>query len=151
MKEVCTLSPRKAEYMKYLYLQGGLVKTTRLATHFGVAPSTITKTLEGIASTGLIVHVPYQGVQLTVQGEECARFLLRRHRILALMLSRFGLAPEEACQQATAFEGHVPRCVIDRICASLGHPIMSICGPIEHDTCCCPPECDVGSPQGHEG
>ncbi len=147
MTEVCSLSPRKAEYVKYLYLHEGLAKTTRIATHFGVSPSTITKTLEEMASNGLIAHVPYKGARLTMKGEECARFILRRHRILALMLSRCGLGPEEACRQATVFEGHVPRYVIDRMCASLGHPVMSVCGPIEHDSCCCPQDCDMESLQ----
>lgn len=143
MMDNFSLSPRKAEYVKYLYQRGEVVKTSQLAAHFGVAPSTITKTLEEIAETGLVAHSPYQGVQLTAHGDAYARFLMRRHRILALMLSRCGLEPDEACREATLFEGHVSRYVVDRMCTSLGHPIMSVCGRIEHDECCCPRDTPV--------
>ena len=136
------LSPRKAEYIKYIYIKGDAVKTTDIAAHFAVAPSTATKTLAEIARTGDIEYSPYHGARLSPLGEEYARFLMRRHRILALMLSRFGLEPDEACREAKKIEQCVSKDLVDRICASLGHPIMSVCGRIEHDHCCCCPTYD---------
>ena len=43
------VSPRKVEYLKYLFQQGTSVKTNNLATHFGVDPSTITKMIGELA------------------------------------------------------------------------------------------------------
>jgi Mn-dependent DtxR family transcriptional regulator len=134
------LSPRKSEYMKYLLERDGFAKTSDLSSRFKVDPSTITKTIDELAATGLVEHVPYHGFRLTIDGREYAEFLVRRHRILGLVLSRYGLTPEEACSEATKFEGYVSKETIDKICTSLGHPIMSICGRITHDTCCCCPK-----------
>ncbi len=134
------LSPKKGEYIKYILGKGGVVHTTDISEHFGLDPSTITKTIGELDSTGLIEHVPYRGVRLTRKGKEYAEFLVRRHRIIELMLSHYGLTAEEACSEAAKFEGYVSKDVVDKICASLGHPNVGICGRIKHDTCCCCPE-----------
>ncbi|KUG20953.1 MAG: metal-dependent transcriptional regulator [Methanomicrobiaceae archaeon] len=133
------LSAKRAEYLKYIFNQGDVVRTTDISTHFSVAPSTVTKTLEDLARSGFVEHSPYHGVRISRRGREYARFLIRRHRLLALMLSRHGLSPDAACREARSFEWYVNKSVVDSICASLGHPVMSVCGPIEHDTCCCCP------------
>lgn len=134
------LSPKKSEYLKYIHEKGGTVKTTDISSRFGVDPSTITKTINELSSTGLIEHVPYRGIQLTERGHEYAEFLVRRHRILGLVLSHYGLTSEEACAEASKLESYVSKEVVDKMCSSLGHPTMGICGRIKHDKCCCCPE-----------
>ena len=114
--------------------------TTDISEHFKLDPSTITKTIGDMSSTGLIEHVPYRGVRLTRNGKEYAEFLVRRHRIIALILSRNGLSADEACAEASKLEGYVSKDVVNKICASMGHPSMGSCGRIKHDTCCCCPE-----------
>ncbi len=133
------LSPKKGEYLKYLLEKGDIVHTTDISRHFNLDPSTITKTIQEMSSTGLIVHIPYKGVRLTPKGKEFAEFLVRRHRIIELMLSHYGFTAEEACEEALKFEGFISKGVIDKICNSLGHPSVGICGRIKHDTCCCCP------------
>lgn len=133
------LSPKKNEYIKFLLEHDGSAKTTDISSEFKVDPSTITKTMNELSATGLIVHVPYRGTRLTTNGREYAEFLVRRHRILGLVLSRYGLSAEEACHEASKFEGYVSKETIDKICTSLGHPTMGVCGRIKHDTCCCCP------------
>lgn len=133
------LSPKKSEYLKYILERGRTVHTTDISEHFRLDPSTITKTIGEMSSTGLIEHVPYRGVRLTRKGEEYAEFLVRRHRIIELMLSHYGLTAEEACSEALKLEGYVSKGVVDKICTSLGHPSVGICGRIKHDTCCCCP------------
>jgi Mn-dependent DtxR family transcriptional regulator len=134
------LSPRKGEYLKYLLGHEGVAKTTDLSSEFHVDPSTVTKTINELSATGLVEHVPYRGIRLTGSGREYAEFLVRRHRILGLVLSHYGLSPEEACHEASRFEGYVSKETVDRICASLGHPMMGVCGRITHDPCCCCPD-----------
>jgi DtxR family Mn-dependent transcriptional regulator len=134
------LSPKKGEYMKYILERGGSAHTTDISGHFNLDPSTITKAIGEMPSTGLIEHVPYRGVRLTSKGREYAEFLVRRHRIIELMLSHYGLTAEEACSEALKFEWYVSKGVVDKICASLGHPSVGICGRIKHDTCCCCPD-----------
>jgi Mn-dependent transcriptional regulator len=134
------LSPKKIEYLKYLLDCDGYAKTTDISDEFHVDPSTATKMVNELTATGLVEHIPYRGVRLTEIGREYAAFLVRRHRLLGLMLSHYGLTPEEACSEASKFEGYVSKDTIDKICSSLGHPTMGTCGRISHDTCCCCPK-----------
>ncbi|MEA1984631.1 MAG: metal-dependent transcriptional regulator [Euryarchaeota archaeon] len=134
------LSPRKIEYLKFLLERGDTVRTSQMASHLGVDPSTATKTINELADAGYVKHTPYRGVSLTDRGKEYAEFLVKRHRILSLMLNHYGLSSEEACQEVGRFEGYVSRYAIDRICSSMGHPTVGVCGRIAHDGCDIPPE-----------
>ncbi|MCS3923691.1 metal-dependent transcriptional regulator [Methanosalsum natronophilum] len=129
------LSPRKIEYLKYLLNQDGSVKTNQISNHFGVDPSTITKTIIELSNEGYLKHIPYRGVQLTDKGQEYAKFLVKRHRILSLMFSHYGIDKDEACTEVARFESKVSKKVIDQICDSMGHPTISACGKISHAEC----------------
>jgi len=130
------LSARKVEYLKFILKTGGTVRTNEIASAFSVDPSTITKTLAEITAAGYITHVPYHGVCLTDSGKIHAKFLVKRHRILSLMLARNGLSPKEACREASRFESHVSKKAIDQICHFMGHPRQGVCGEITHDDGC---------------
>jgi DtxR family Mn-dependent transcriptional regulator len=136
----CEISPRRSEYLRYILEQGGSVKPMDLAEKFHVDPSTITKAVRELSSSGLVLHTPYRQISLTDDGRVYAEFLLRRHRILGLVLCRHGLSREEACRQAEQMEGSLPRIFVDRMCASLGHPTEGICGGIPPDESCCYPK-----------
>jgi len=135
------LSPKKVEYLKYLFERDSTVKTNHLATRFGVDPSTITKTISELAASGYITHIPYRGVCLSESGKLYTEFLLKRHRILALMLTHYGLSDKQACAEVSRFESLVSRDAVDRMCHAMGHPRQSICGKITYTAAC--PACDV--------
>jgi DtxR family Mn-dependent transcriptional regulator len=132
-----SISPRKSIYLKFILENGGEARTTGISTSFKIDPSTVTKTIHEMAAMGLISHEPYGGIRLTEKGQKYAEFLVRRHRILGLVLSHYGLSSEDACREAARFESYVSKEVIDTICCSMGHPIMGVCGKISHDPCCC--------------
>ncbi|MDD1656610.1 MAG: metal-dependent transcriptional regulator [Methanomicrobiales archaeon] len=132
------LPPRKIQYLVFLFRKGGRAKVGDLSGEFRVDPSTVTKTIADLGTRGYLSHRPYGEVELTEEGRRYARFLLRRHRILELLLSHFGFPPEDACREASHFEGYVSRDAVDRICASMGHPVMGVCGEISRDSGCCP-------------
>lgn len=136
MDQEYTLSPRKVEYLKFLGEREGVVRTNEIASRFGVDPSTITKVMGELSGLGLVAHVPYRGVRLSEEGRHYARFLLKRHRILSLMLTHFGLSREQACREVSRFESMVSKETIDRICRSMGHPREGGCGEIPHDPAC---------------
>jgi DtxR family Mn-dependent transcriptional regulator len=136
ISEGCGISPRKAEYLKYLCGKGGRVRTTDIAREFSVDPSTITKTIQELSGTGLVTHEPYRGIGLTATGIRYAEYLIKRHRILSLMLTHYGFSHEQACAEASRFESMVSKEAIDRICAAMGHPGQGICGEITHDDGC---------------
>ena len=131
------LSPKKSEYLKYIFEKGGIVRTMDISDNFHLDPSTITKAIQEMSSTGLIDYVPYRGISLTSKGTEHAEFLVRRHRVIELMLSHYGLSGHEACDEALKFEGYVSRDVVNKICSSLGHPRVGICGRSTHNKSCC--------------
>jgi len=132
------LSPRKVEYLKFIREKGTKVNTNVIADRFGVDPSTITKTIAELAQAGYLTHVPYHGVSLTAGGTEYTEFLVRRHRILVLILTHYGLTADMACTEASRFESFVSKDATDRMCRSLGHPMVGPCGNIPHDQRCCP-------------
>lgn len=130
------LSAQKVRYLKFIAEKGGRLRTTDLAGEFGVDPSTITKTIAELAKTGLLSHEPYHGICLTAEGQRYARYLVKRHRILSLMLTHYGFSHEQACEEAKRFESYVSKDAVDRICAAMGHPGQGVCGEITHDDGC---------------
>lgn len=139
------LSPRKVDYLKFIYERGGTVKTNDIASQFSVDPSTITKTIAEIAEAGYLTHVPYRGVVLTEEGTRRVKFLIKRHRILSLIFVRNGLTDEQACLEVSRFESFVSKDAIDRMCSAMGHPQQGICGKITHDDGCRHPETMTGN------
>jgi DtxR family Mn-dependent transcriptional regulator len=130
------LSPRKVEYLKYIFGRAGTVRTNEIASAFAVDPSTITKTLAELTAAGYITHVPYHGVCLSDTGRYHAEFLVKRHRILSLILVRYGLSDEQACREVSRFESLVTKEAIDTLCRAMGHPRNGVCGEITHDDGC---------------
>ena len=130
------LSPRKVEYLKYIFGRDGTVRTNEIAAHYHIDPSTVTKTIAELADAGYLSHAPYRGACLTKQGKQCAEFFVKRHRILSLALVRFGLSDEQACREVSRFESLVSREAIDTMCRAMGHPSQGICGEITHDAGC---------------
>ncbi len=129
------LSPRKVDYLKFILEKGGTVKTTEISSSMKVDPSTTSKTLNELASAGYLSHVPYRGVDLTELGKSYAEFLIRRHRILSLLLTHYGISSEGACDEVSRFEAFVSKDAVDRICSSMGHPMFGVCGEISHERC----------------
>ncbi len=129
------LSPRKVDYLKFILGKGETVKTTEISSNLQVDPSTTSKTLNELAVAGYLNHIPYRGVDLTELGKAYTEFLIRRHRILSLLLTHYGLSSEEACNEVSRFEAFVSKDTIDKICSSMGHPMFSVCGEISHTKC----------------
>jgi DtxR family transcriptional regulator, Mn-dependent transcriptional regulator len=130
------LSPGKSAYVKYLSLQGGTAKISGIAGYFAVDPSTVTRTISELTKEGYVEHEPYGSVALTEFGMEYGGFLVRRHRILGLVLSHYGLSEDEACREASRMESYLSRDAVNKMCRALGHPTKGFCGEICHDELC---------------
>jgi len=130
------LSPKKVEYIKFLNGKASPVKTNDMAASFGVDPSTITKTMGELAEDGFLDYTPYHGVFLSAKGKITSEFLVKRHRILALAMTHFGLSHEQACDEVSRFESFVSKDAIDQMCRAMGHPNKGICGDITHNDGC---------------
>lgn len=130
------IPPRKVAYLKYIFGRNGPVRTNDIAAEFGVDPSTVTKTLAELTAGKLLDHEPYHGVKLSGLGRQYAEFFVKRHRILVLALTHYGLSDEQACTEVSRFESLVSKDAIDRMCHAMGHPRRSGCGEITHDKGC---------------
>lgn len=135
------LSPRKVSYLKFLLSREETVRTSEISEAFDVDPSTVTKLIAELAEGGYLDHIPYRGVKLTAAGKDYADFCLKRHQILELMFSHYGLSPEESCDETSRIETFVSKKAVDRMCSSMGHPSVSCCvtpgeaRQIRHDSC----------------
>jgi DtxR family transcriptional regulator, Mn-dependent transcriptional regulator len=112
--------------------------TGALADALGVSPGTATAAVKRLAEAGLLEHIPYRGVELTVHGRRMAVAAIRRHRIVERFLAdMLGYAWNEADRLAGSFEHELPQEVEDRIYVALNRPATCPHGfPI--------PEQDVG-------
>jgi DtxR family Mn-dependent transcriptional regulator len=97
--------------------------TGRLATALNVSPGTVTSMLKTLNEAGLATYTPYEGVQLSPEGNELALRILRRHRLLETFLAEvLGLDWDEVHEDAERMEHVVSDRLIDTISDYLGHP-----------------------------
>lgn len=125
-----TLSPSAEDYLKQLYLLGqqssvsqGKVNTQALADVLGVMPASVTGMLRKLSEQGLVAHAPYQGANLTAEGQQAALEVLRHHRLLELFLHRaLGVPLDEVHEEAERLEHALSERLEARIAAWLGDP-----------------------------
>lgn len=119
------LSPSAEDYLKHLYVLGqrGKVNTQALAGALGVVPASATGMLRKLHEQGLVAHAPYQGAQLTAEGQQVALEVLRHHRLLELFLHRaLGVPLDEVHEEAERLEHALSERLEARIAAWLGDP-----------------------------
>lgn len=119
------LSPSAEDYLKHLYVlgQAGKVTTQALADALGVVPASATGMLRKLTEQGLVAHTPYQGAQLTAEGQRVALEVLRHHRLLELFLHRaLGVPLDEVHEEAEQLEHALSERLEARIAAWLGDP-----------------------------
>ena len=97
--------------------------TSGLATALGVTPSTVSANLKRLAREGLIRYEPYGAIELTTDGEQIARDVVRRHRILeTFLVEHLDMAWDEIHDEADQLEHAASDRLIDRMDAILGRP-----------------------------
>jgi DtxR family Mn-dependent transcriptional regulator len=100
-----------------------VVGTGDIAKYMGVAPASVTTMLKRLVELGLAEHAPYQGVRLTVRGEELSIALLRKHRLLERLLVDFLELPwDDVHDLACKLEHYISEDVADKISKALGNP-----------------------------
>lgn len=79
-----------------------------------------------------------ESLELTREGSERARGIVRRHRLAEILFTQVLEAdPKDAEQSACEFEHMLTERVVDRVCTFLGHPPTCPHGhPIPPGSCC---------------
>ncbi len=115
------------DYAKAIYAleqrHGDVVSTTALANRLGVTSGSASSMLKRLNGLGLVAHVPYRGVRLTVAGRRVALEVLRRHRLLERFLSdELGVPWDRVHTEAEVLEHVLSEELAERIAPKLGYP-----------------------------
>jgi DtxR family Mn-dependent transcriptional regulator len=97
---------------------------TALAARVGVRAATVSDGVRRLTEQGLVVHEPYGAVELTEAGRAHALAMVRRHRLIeTFLVETLGYPWDEVHDEAEVLEHAVSDALVDRIDATLGHPV----------------------------
>jgi len=93
-----------------------VVRVRDIASHIGVAMSSVNGALKRLAEQGMVHHKRYEFVDLTHKGEQLAQKILNRHNLLnRLLRDVLYVTPEIAEKDSCAIEHYLSQETIDRI------------------------------------
>lgn len=122
------VTPAIAAYLRTVYLlqdEGRPVATQRIARALGVSSPSVTNMVKRLHELGLLHHVRYQGVALTVSGERIALRATRCHRLLELYLvEALGYRWDEVDVEAERLSYDLSEELVARLDAALGYPTL---------------------------
>jgi DtxR family Mn-dependent transcriptional regulator len=114
------ISFSKENFLKQIYTDqengGDFTAFSFLAEELKVSNAAITDMSRKLSVEGLVNHIPYKGLTLTLQGKSEALKVVRRHRLWELFLIRtLGMNWSEVHEEAEKLEHHSSDKLIDRI------------------------------------
>ena len=114
------------DYLKVIYnlsLEGRAAATSDIAHRLELSAPSVSGMIKRLSEQGLLEHVPYKGVQLTVEGRRAALRMIRRHRILEVYLvARLGYTWDAVHEEAERLEHAVSDGLVERMAEALGNP-----------------------------
>jgi DtxR family Mn-dependent transcriptional regulator len=120
------LSRSVEDYLKVIYQlseSGGSASTTSIADALELAPPSVSGMVKRLAEAGLLAHLPYKGVTLTVDGRQAALRMLRRHRVIeTYLVSHLGYTWDNVHDEAEQLEHAVSEDLVERMSRALGDP-----------------------------
>jgi DtxR family Mn-dependent transcriptional regulator len=119
-----TLTPAIQEYLESLYWLGeaGIERTpTNLARAMQVSPPSVSGMVRRLESEGLVDRGPGKRIVLTGKGEEVAKHVVSRHRLVeAFLVKVMGVPWDEVHEEAEAFEMGVTPALEARMLGMIG-------------------------------
>jgi DtxR family Mn-dependent transcriptional regulator len=115
------LSASLEDYLEAIYqvmAERGETRGKDIADRLGVAASSVTNALQGLARRDLIHHEPYDLITLTEEGKRVAEEVVRRHEVLTSFFTEV-LAVDEttAADCACKMEHIVGDVILERLIA----------------------------------
>jgi DtxR family Mn-dependent transcriptional regulator len=114
------------DYLKAVYrLSAGNqpASTGGIAHLLELSAASVSGMVKRLSEQGLLEHVPYRGVQLTVEGRRAALRMVRRHRLIEAYLVGFlGYSWDTVHEEAERLEHAVSDTMAERMAAALGNP-----------------------------
>ncbi|MFO8114442.1 MAG: metal-dependent transcriptional regulator [Halorubrum sp.] len=123
------LSDVMEDYLKAIYVlqseQGPPVSTSAIAEYLEKTSPSVTDMLGKLEDRGLVEREPYQGAELTAEGEVVALEVVRHHRLLeAFLADRLDYDWSEVHDEADALEHHISEEFERRVAEALGDPAV---------------------------
>jgi DtxR family Mn-dependent transcriptional regulator len=119
-----TLTPAVQEYLESLYWLGeaGIDRTpTNLARAMQVSPPSVSGMVRRLETEGLVARGPGKRIALTAKGEEVAKHVVSRHRLVeAFLVKIMGVPWDEVHEEAEAFEMGVTSALEARMLEMIG-------------------------------
>ncbi len=127
MTHVDDLTTTAQDYLKIIWsaVEWGdsPITTKGIATRLGTTQANVSDTVKRLAAQGLITYAPYKPVALTELGEQLARAMVRRHRLIETFLTEvLGYGWEEVHDDAELLEHAASEFFLAHLDAHLGHP-----------------------------
>jgi DtxR family Mn-dependent transcriptional regulator len=123
------LSDVMEDYLKAIYVlqseRGPPVSTSAIAEYLDKTSPSVTDMLGKLEDRGLVEREPYQGAELTAEGEAVALEVVRHHRLLeAFLADRLDYDWSEVHDEADALEHHISEEFERRVAEALGDPTV---------------------------
>lgn len=129
-REACCAAAASAtmgKYLRVIYLlsfKGPCVTTSEVAARLGVAAPSVSAMLRRLDTAGLITAAGPAGIVLSEHAERHAREVVRRHRLIeTFLVQAAGMSWDEVHDEAEALQDAASDRLIERIDATLGHPL----------------------------
>lgn len=114
------------QYLKVIYNlteDGGMAKTSDIASAMGISPASVTEMLHKLSDKGYVRHEPYKGVVLRPRGMKIACKISRKHRLLERFLADFvGVSGRSRHEQACKMEHALTDEAEKNLCRIMHHP-----------------------------
>jgi len=98
----------KEDYLSTIYKfrdDGGEIKPNLIAESLSISNAAVTDMLRKLSTDGLVDYKKYKGIKLTVEGENYAKNMVRRHRIWETFLNRvLGISWDKVHDEAEKLE-----------------------------------------------
>lgn len=108
---------------------GQPVPLSLLAETLSISPVSVNEMCRRLQEQSLVIYQPYKGALLTIDGEERACYILRRHRLWeVLLVEKLGFPYDEAHEIACQLEHATPNHLADSLDLFLNYPPVNPVG-----------------------
>lgn len=120
------VSENTEQYLKVIHRlteDGGMAKTSEIASAMDVTPASVTEMLHKLSDEGYITHEPYRGASLRPRGRKIACRMARKHRLLERFLADYvGIKGRQRHEQACRMEHTLTDEAEKSLCRIMNHP-----------------------------
>ena len=96
-KQDKVLTSAMEDYLEMIYRNGsadGYIRVNTLSELLNVAAPSVTKMVQNLSRSGLVVYRRYEFITLTEKGREIGKYLLLRHTAVETLLKNLGVKEE---------------------------------------------------------